>query len=322
MMSGRRTTILSLAALSAAPAFAQTQAGKPLKIVVPFPPGQGADLIIRMLADQLPARLNQPVIVENRPGAGGLLGTDAVAKSPADGLTLVMGASGPMSISPTLQPAVTKYDPVKDFEPISGVGTVAQLFVVPAASRYRSLGDLIAAARVQPGKGTYGSSGNGTTQHLFVEYFASLAGLKLLHVPYKGSAPAFNDLMGGQIEFMSDTVAAMMPNVKAGKVRALAVTSPTRSPFLPDVPTVAEQGVSGYQAVGWVTVLGPAGIPASIADAQAQAIQSILADAAVREKLAGMGFVPMAQTRGALRDFIAAELAKWKKVIETAGIKV
>jgi tripartite-type tricarboxylate transporter receptor subunit TctC len=318
----RRTLVVALGAAPFGAATAQSSTGKTVKIVVPFPPGQGADLIIRMLADQLPTRLNQSVIVENRPGAGGLLGMSAVAKAPADGLTLVMGGSGPVSIAPTLQASVAKYDPVKDFEPVSGVATVAQLFVVPVESPLRSVRDVIAAARAQPGKVAYGSSGNGTTQHLFVEYFASMAGIKLLHVPYKGSAPALTDLLGGQIQFMSDTVAAMVPHVKSGKLRALGVTSPARSPFLPDVPTVAEQGLGGYEAVGWVTVLAPAGAPAEVLDRQAQAIQAILTEPAIREKLAGMGFVPMSQTRESLRVFIGTELAKWRKVIETAQIKV
>ncbi len=321
-MLKRRTLIASLLALPASVAFAQSSGGRPLRIVVPFPPGQGADLIIRLLAERLPALLDQPVIVENRPGAGGLLGTDSVAKAVPDGLTLVMGASGPISISPSLQPAVTKFDSIRDFEHVSGVASVAQLFVTAADSPIQSLEQLIRAARAEPGRLTYGSSGTGTTQHLFVEYFASIAGLKLLHVPYKGSAPALNDLLGGQIRFMSDTVAAMMPQVKAGKVRALAVTSAQRSPFLPDVPTVAEQGAQGYQAVGWITVLAPRGSPADVVERQARAIQSILSDPPVRERLAAMGFVPMTQTRLELREFIATEIAKWKAVIDSAGIKV
>ncbi len=321
-MLDRRTMIAALMSLPASLSFAQSSANRPLRLVVPFPPGQGADLIIRMLAERLPALLDQPAIVENRPGAGGLLGTDSVAKATPDGLTLVMGGSGPISISPLLQPSVTKYDPIKDFDHVSGVASVAQLFVASADSPIQSLPQLIQAARSAPGQITYGSSGTGTTQHLFVEYFAAAAGLKLLHVPYKGSAPALTDLLGGQIRFMSDTIAAMMPHVRSGKVRALAVTSAQRSAFLPDVPTVAEQGVAGYEATGWVTLLAPRGSPVEVVERQARAIQTILADPGMQEKLAGMGFVPMKQTRSELRDFIGAELAKWKKLIDTAGIKV
>lgn len=314
--------VLGAACLSSA-GLARAQSGsRPVRIVVPFPPGQGADLIIRLVGERLSPRLGQPVVVENRPGAGGTIGTEQVARSAAGGTTLVMGASGPMSISPTLQPAVVKYDPLKDFEPISGIASVAQLFVVPAASPYRTLGDLAAAAKAQPGRIAYGSSGNGTTQHLFVEYFAAAAGLKLLHVPYKGSAPAFTDLMGGQIAMMPDTVAAMLPNVKAGKVRALAVTSAARSPFLPDVPTVAEQGFPGWQAEGWITVLAPAGTPADVADRLDREIRAVLADGEFRQRLGDMGFVVMDRSRGALRTFIGEEIAKWRKVIEGAGIKV
>jgi tripartite-type tricarboxylate transporter receptor subunit TctC len=320
----RRSALAWLAAACAAPGglLHAQPGGRGVRIVVPFPPGQGADLIIRLVAERLSPRLGQPVVVDNRPGAGGTIGTEQVARSPADGATLVMGASGPISISPTLQPAVVKYDPLKDFEPITGIASVAQLFVVPAGSPHRTLGELITAAKAQPGRIGYGSSGNGTTQHLFVEYFAAAAGVKLLHVPYKGSAPAFTDLIGGQIAMMPDTVAAMLPNVKGGKVRALAVTSAARSPFLPDVPTVAEQGFPGWQAEGWITVLAPAGTPADVADRLDREIRAVLADAEFRQKLGEMGFVVMDRSRGALRTFIGEELVKWRKVIEGAGIRV
>ena len=315
----RRFTFAALAAMLAGPVLAQ---GAPIKLVVPFPPGQGADTIMRLIAERLAPRLGQAVVIDNRPGAGGTLGTEYVARQPADGLTLLMGSSGTLSISPTLQPGVAKYNPMKDFEPVTGVASVAQLFVVQANSPFKTLQDLIRAAREQPEKVSYGSSGNGTTQHLFVEQFADMAGIKLLHVPYKGSAPALVDLIGGQIAMVPDTIPAMLPQIKAGKVRALGVTSDKRSAFLPDVPTVAEQGIKGYDAVGWITIVAPAGTPAALADRLDGEIRKVLAEPDLRQKLADMGFVEMSVSRGALRNFIGAELAKWKKVIETAKIKV
>ena len=315
----RRFTLAALGAMLAGPVLAQ---GAPIKLVVPFPPGQGADTIMRLIAERLAPRLGQAVVIDNRPGAGGTLGTDYVAKQPPDGLTLLMGSSGALSISPTLQPGVAKYNPVRDFEPITGVATVAQVFVVAAGSPFKSLQDLIKAAREQPEKVSYGSSGNGTTQHLFVEQFSDMAGIKLLHVPYKGSAPALVDLIGGQISMVPDTIPAMLPQIKAGKVRALGVTSDKRSAFLPDVPTIAEQGIRGYDAVGWITIVAPAGTPAAIADRLDGEIRKVLAEPDLRQKLADMGFVEMSASRGALRSFIGAELAKWKKVIETAKVKV
>ena len=315
----RRFTLAALGAMLAGPVFAQ---GAPIRLVVPFPPGQGADTIMRLIAERLVPRLGQAVVIDNRPGAGGTLGTDYVAKQPPDGLTLLMGSSGALSISPTLQPGVAKYNPVRDFEPITGVASVAQVFVVAAGSPFKSLQDLIKAAREQPEKVSYGSSGNGTTQHLFVEQFSDMAGIKLLHVPYKGSAPALVDLIGGQIAMVPDTIPAMLPQIKAGKVRALGVTSDKRSAFLPDVPAIAEQGIRGYDAVGWITIVAPAGTPAAIADRLDGEIRKVLAEPDLRQKLADMGFVEMSASRGALRSFIGAELAKWKKVIETAKVKV
>jgi tripartite-type tricarboxylate transporter receptor subunit TctC len=293
-----------------------------VRLIVPFPPGQGADTIMRLVAERLAPRLGQAVVIDNRPGAGGTIGTEFAARQPPDGMTLLMGASGPLGISPTLQASVVKYDPVKDFEPVTGVASVAQAFIVAAASPVRVLPDFMRAARDKPGGVSYGSSGNGTTQHLFVEQFADMAGLKLLHVPYKGSAPALTDLIGGQIAMMSDTIPAVLPHVKAGKVRALGVTSEKRSAFLPEVPTVAEQGVRGYAAEGWITIVAPAGTPAAVADRLDGEIRKVLAEPELKQRLADMGFVEMSHSRAALRTFIAGELAKWKKVIETAKIKV
>ena len=322
MYAWKHCLLASLIAFATGVSNAQPFPSHPLKLVVPFPPGQGADTLMRLLGERLNTSLGQPVVIDNRPGAGGTIGTDYVTTQPPDGYTLLMGASGPMAISPSLQPAVVKYKPLKDFEPVTGVASVAQVFAVNPAFDIKSVQDLIKAAKQKPGEVTFGSSGNGTTQHLFVEQFAALAGVKLLHVPYKGSGPALTDLIGGRLVFVSDTIPAMLPQIKAGKLRAIGVTSAKRSPFLPDVPTIAEQGVKGYSAEGWITVLAPAGTPANIADRLDAEIRKALADPEIRKKVAEQGFVEMTVSRAALREFMAAELAKWKKVIDDAGVKV
>jgi tripartite-type tricarboxylate transporter receptor subunit TctC len=317
-----RRTFVAAVLSSLAGGLSQAQpAGGTIKIIVPFPPGQGADVIIRLIAEPLGRRLGQPVIVENRPGAGGALGTTYALQQPADGLTLFQGASGTLSISPTLQPQAARYNPLKDAEPITGVASVAQAFMVPAQSPIKDLRDLIARAKQNPGKVSFGSSGNGTTQHLFMESFAHAAGIKLLHVPYKGNAPAFNDLMGGQISVMSDTIPAVLPHVKGGTVRALAVTSSKRFPGLPEVPAVSEL-FKGWHAEGWISVMAPAGLPANVADRLDKEIRAVMHEPAVAQKIREMGFVEMEVSRGELREFIASELKKWKAVIDTAGIKL
>jgi tripartite-type tricarboxylate transporter receptor subunit TctC len=318
--SRRSLLVAALSGVTARLALAQP-AGATIRVIVPFPPGQGADVIMRMIADPLGRRLKQPVIVENRPGAGGALGTEYALHQPADGLTLFQGSSGTLSISPTLQPQAARYNPLKDAEPITGVASVAQVLVVPANSPIKDLRGLIAAAKQKPGGLSFGSSGTGTTQHLFMESFAHTAGIKMLHVPYKGAAPAFTDLVGGQISVMSDTIPAVLPHIKAGTVRALAVTSLKRFPGLPDVPAISEL-FPGWHAEGWITVMGPAGLPASIADRYDREIRAVLRDPAVAQRIREMGFVEMEESRGQLRKFIASELAKWKSVIDAAGIKV
>jgi tripartite-type tricarboxylate transporter receptor subunit TctC len=320
MNLNRRGAIALLGAIASTSPLAQAQTGA-IKIVVPFPPGQGADLIMRMIAEPLSKRLNQSVVVDNRPGAGGALGTEYVKNQPADGLTLLMGSSGTLSISPTLQPQAARYNPLTDFEPITGVAAVAQAFVVPANSPYKDLKSFIEAAKANPGKLSFGSSGNGTTQHLFVEAFAYAAGIKLLHVPYKGGTLAFNDMMGGQINMLPDTIPAILQHIKAGTVRALGVTSSARSPLMPDVPTIAEQGLRGYFAEGWITIVAPAGLAPAQADRLDREIRAVMADSAFSSKIRDMGFVEMKVSREPLRSFIASELTKWKTVIAAAGVK-
>lgn len=275
---------------------------------------------MRILGERLSQTMAQPFIVENRPGAGGLIGMKVAAGSAPDGYTLVMGGSGPTGVSPVLDPK-TPYDPVKDFEPVTGVASVPQMFLVSPSSPYKTLAEFIAAAKAKPNDIFYGSSGIGTTQHLFVEHFAAIAGIKLNHTPYKGSAPALNDLIGGHIPLISDTLSVALAQIKAGKARPLAVTSAQRSPFAPDVPTVAEQGVPGYEAIGWITVLAPRGTPSAILDQLSAEIAKIVQEPATAKRLDELGLTPMLIAREDLRSFIKTDMAKWKKVIEASNIK-
>ncbi len=303
-------------------ASAQSFPTRAVKVIMPYPPGQGADILLRIICERLSTQLGQPFVIDNKAGASGTIGTYLATSQPADGYTLVMGSSGAMSISPTLQPEIVKYDTLKDFEPVSGIATVAQVFVVPASSPIKTLNDLIKTARQSPGQVTFASSGKGSTQHLFAEYFAGMAGISLQHIPYKGAAPALTGLLGGQIAFMSETIPAIMSQIKAGTVRALAVTSSKRSPFLPDVPTLAESGIAGYSAEGWITVLAPAGTPAAIADKLDAEIHKAMAEPEVRKKIVELGYVEMTTARGKMRDFFSAEIEKWKKVITAAKITI
>jgi len=299
---------------------AQTYPSRAVKIVIPYPPGQGIDILLRIIGDKVAVGLGQPFVVENKAGASGTIGTYFVTQQAPDGYTLLGGSSGAMSISPVLTPEIVQYDTLKDFEPISGISTVAQVFVVPANSPYKTLQDLIKAAKQKPGQLNFASSGKGSTQHLFVEHFAGMTGIKLQHIPYKGAAPALTALLGGQVDFMSETTSAIIGQIQAGTVRPLAVTSPARSEFLPDVPTVAESGVSGYEAVGWITMLAPAGTPSAIADKLYAEIQKVMADPEIRKKMIEMGQMPMTTPRNKMKNFYSTEIEKWRKVIADAKL--
>lgn len=299
---------------------AQTYPSRAVKIVIPYPPGQGIDILLRIIGERVSADLGQPFVVENKAGASGTIGTYYVTQQAPDGYTLLGGSSGAMTISPVLTPEIVQYNTLKDFEPISGISTVAQVFVVPANSPYKTLQDLIKAAKQKPGELNFASSGKGSTQHLFVEHFAGMTGIKLQHIPYKGAAPALTGLLGGQVDFMSETTSAIIGQIRAGTVRPLAVTSSTRSEFLPDVPTIAESGVPGYEAVGWITVLAPAGTPAAIADKLYAEIQKVMADPEIRKKMIEMGQTPMTTPRGKMKNFYSTEIEKWRKVIADAKL--
>jgi tripartite-type tricarboxylate transporter receptor subunit TctC len=293
---------------------------KPLRIIVPFAPGGGTDLIARLVAEAMAKDLGQTVIVENKPGAGTIIGTEYVAKSAPDGSTLVM-ATFAHAVNPALH-AKLPFDTDKDFAPVALVGTSPNVLVVRPDRPWKSVQDVIAAARATPGKLTYGSFGNGTSAHLAGALFANLAKVDLLHVPYKGSAPAITDLLGGQIDMMFTTVASVAQHIASGKLRALAVTSARRSPAWPDIPTIAEAGVAGYVAESWYGLYAPAGTPAdTIARLNAAVAQAVKSEK-FRDRVQGEGLVPAAGEPRQLADYVHAEEARWRQVVRDARIKV
>ena len=313
----------------ATPAFAQAGAtwpNKPVRIVVPFAPGGTTDILARALAPELGKAFGQTFIIENKPGAGGNTGADLVAKSPPDGYTLLMGTVGTQAINPALYPKMP-YDAVKDFMPISLFAGVPNVLVInPAkATAYKvtDVKSLIAYAKANPGKLNMASSGNGTSIHLSGELFKSMTGTYMLHFPYRGSGPALLDLIGGTMDVMFDNLPSALPQIKAGKLTALAVTSSERSAALPDVPTIAEAGpVKGYEASSWFGLLAPAGTPPDIVNRVQQETAKALATPALKERLVAQGAIPGGITPAQFTQFIAAETKKWAQVVKASGAKV
>jgi tripartite-type tricarboxylate transporter receptor subunit TctC len=307
--------------LFALPAHAQTDyPSKPIRIIVQFTPGTSTDIIGRLIGQKLTEAWGQPVVVDNRPGAGAVIGTEAAAKAPADGYTLVMAVSSAFGINPGLVPNLP-YDVMRDFALITNVVLTPQTLLVPAASPVKSVKELVAAAKAKPGALNYGSLGSGSTSHLTMELFRATAGIQLTHVPYKGSPPAYTDLFSGNIQLMFDAVPAVIPHAKSGKLRALAVGSSVRSPFLPDVPTVAESGYPGFEAVGWIGLAAPAKTPDAILNKLNAEVVKILATQDTRDRLAGLGVTPVGDTRAQFTAFVRSEIAKWGKLIKDANVK-
>jgi tripartite-type tricarboxylate transporter receptor subunit TctC len=315
-----RPLVLAAALFAMAlPSLAQTWPNKTVKIVVPFPAGGPTDVLTRVLADKLGAQMGQPVVVENKPGAGGSIGADLVAKSAADGYALVMATASTHSIGPYL--GKLPYDPVKDFTPIVWVGNATNLMVVSNHVPANSVKELIELARKDPGKFNYATSGIGTISHLTTELFASMAGVKLTHVPYKGTQQSIPDIMSGQVAILFDNIMTAQPNVKAGKVKALAISSPKRSALVPDIPTVAESGLPGFQSVVWFGLLGPAGTPKAVVDRMNAEMNKALLLPEVQARFVQMGFEPAGGTPGDFAQTIQRDAEKWSKVIREAGVK-
>lgn len=299
---------------------AQPFPSKPIRIVVAFPPGGATDLMARTIAAKLQERTGQPALVENKPGASGMIGTEFVAKSPPDGYTLVMATQTTHAVNPSLH-AKVPYDPVRDFVPVTMAGYTPLALVVPAGAPYATVAEFVAWLKANAGKATFGSGGNGTSQHLSAELFKTVAGIDAVHVPYKGSAPAMADLLGGQVAFMFDNLPTAMPHVKSGKLKALAVTSPARSSLAPEVPTMAEAGFPGVETTTWFGLFAPAGTPSEVVAKLNAEVVAGLRDADVRARLAGQGIEVVADSPDAFAATLGREIAKWAKVIRDSGAK-
>jgi len=317
-------TILSAAALlAAAPAVqAQPYPSKPVMLVVPFPPGGPTDAMARTLAAEMSTRLGQPMVVENRAGAGGNIGADYVARAEADGHTLLFGTSGPLAINASLYRKIS-YDPVRSFAPVIQVGHLPNILVVNPALPAKDVRELVAYAKANPGKLSYASSGNGASSHLAGVLFNSVAGTDIQHIPYKGTGPALTDLLGGQVQMTFTDILTALPYVKSGKLRALGVATAARSQALPDVPTIAEQGYKGYDVSVFFGIVAPAGTPADRITKLNQAFVQALDSPKVRELFASQGLERASDTSpGQLTRFITAEMGKWREVVKQSGAQL
>jgi tripartite-type tricarboxylate transporter receptor subunit TctC len=309
-----------LAALACAgPVFAQSYPDHPIKLLVPWPPGQATDVAARMVADKLVPVLGQPLVVDNRPGAGGVLGSEVAAKSPADGYTLLAGSSGPISISPNVQKVA--YEPLKDFVPISLLAINPFMLVVNPSIPAKDVKELIALLKANPGKYSFASSGSGATSHLMSMLFNSMAGVNAVHVPYKGSSQSITDVVSGQVAYTIETVPAVAGLVKAGKLRALGATSLTRAQAMPEVPTIAET-LPGYEMFGWIGLMAPAGTPGSITDRISAETRKIMQDPGLRKRFLDAGMEPAGNTPAEFRDFLKKQNDRYGSIVKQAHVKL
>jgi len=303
------------------PACAQEYPRKAIRLIVPFAPGGGNDTVARAIAQSAGASLGQPVVVDNRAGAGGMLGAELAARSPPDGYTLFLGGVGSHAVNPNLH-AKLPYDPVKDFAPITLIASAPSVLVVNPSLPARTLAEFTALAKASPGRINYASNGNGSSAQLAAVLYESMAGVQMVHVPYKGLAPALVDLLAGEVQAMFSSVVAIVPNIKAGRLRALAVTGKRRAALLPEVPTLDESGVPGYEAGSWYGILAPAGTPQAVVAKLHEAIVRALAQPEVRERLVSEGAEVIGSTPEAFAAHITAELARMGKLIRDAGIRM
>ena len=310
--------LLTVIAAQAQQAFRQ----RAVRIVVPYPPGSGTDIATRILGQKLSEIWGQAVVVDNRPGAGAIIGVDAVAKAAPDGYTLGIADTGPLAINPAVYPQLP-YDPVKDFAPVTEVATLPFMLVVNASLPVKSVGELIALAKSKPGEINYASVGNGSVVHLATELFNTRAGIDMKHIPYKGSAPALQGLLSGDVQVMFVNLFSALALVQSGKLRALAAASATRIGALPDLPTVAEAGVPGYEFMTWFGLIAPAGTPKPIVAKLNEDFRRVLAMPDVRETFRSKGgFEPVGSSIESFTQLIPAEIARWGKVVRDNGIKV
>jgi len=294
---------------------------KPLRLIVPFAPGGSTDIFARLIAERAQGPLGQPVVVENRAGAAGNIGAEAVVRSAPDGYTLLMATTGVMAINNALYKSMT-YDAAKDLVPVLYVASITNVLIVPPDLPARNVAELVALAKKDPGKLSFASSGAGASTHMSAELFKSMTGTDILHVPYKGSGPAMPDLMSGRVHMMFENAPGAVPHIKAGKLRALAQTGLKRSPALPEVPTIAESGVPGYESLSWSGIAVPAGTPKSIIEKLNRDLNTVLAMPEMRQKLAEQGAETIGGPPEAFAKHISAEREKWSRVIRTANIVV
>lgn len=302
-------------------AFGQGFPSKSIRLICPFPPGGAVDIASRAIADGLSKVTGQTVVVENKPGAGGNLGGDLAAKSPPDGYTLFMTTSGIQAINPFLY-AKMPFDPNKDLAPVIGVVSLSNVLVTHPSVKPATVRDLIAAAKAEPGKITAASSGSGTSIHMSLELFKHLTGTDILHVPYKGSAPAVADLIGGQVNIMFDNIPSALPHIRSGKLRAIATTGAKRAPALPDLPTIAEAGVPGYESGVWFGLAVPAGTPKEIVDKLNADTRKAMAMPEFQKRMTGLGYEIMGTSPAEMGAMIQAELKRWGPVVKASGARV
>ncbi|MBI2318924.1 MAG: tripartite tricarboxylate transporter substrate binding protein, partial [Betaproteobacteria bacterium] len=297
---------------------AQRYPSKPIRLIVPFPPGGGNDILARIIAPKLTESLGQQIVIDNRPGATGTIGSELAARSAPDGYTLLMVTSSTIAVNPSL--SKLPYDPLNDFAPVTQLAGYQLILVVNPSVPAKSVKELIALAKSKPGQLNYASPGSGTSMHLAGELFNAMAGVDMVHIPYKGSVPGMTDMLGGRVQIGFNTMLSTMPYVKAGKLRALALTSAERSPALPDLPTVAEAGVPGYEATSWYGIVAPARTPKEIITELNTELVKILKMPDIREKLSSQGVEPVTNTPEQFAAYIKAEIAKWAKVIKDRNV--
>ncbi|WPB85327.1 Bug family tripartite tricarboxylate transporter substrate binding protein [Sediminicoccus rosea] len=292
---------------------------RPIRLVSPFPPGGAADLTARIMAEELTGVLRQSVVVENRTGVGGAVGSEFVARATPDGYTWLLASTGPFAITPEL--VRLNFDPARDLAPVAMVSIVPSIFVVNPAVPANNMAELIALARARPGQLSYASGGNGTAQHLFGEMLKQMAGLDIQHVPYRGGGPALTDTIAGRVQILCDTLPLALPHIREGRVRAVGVTTAQRHPALPDVPTVAESGVPGYEAVGWYGMAAPAGTPEALVTRMNREVNALLEKPSLKERMSAQGSDPLAMTPAAFQARIAEDRARWARVIRDGNIR-
>ncbi|MDP1672425.1 MAG: tripartite tricarboxylate transporter substrate binding protein [Burkholderiales bacterium] len=293
---------------------------KPIRFIVPFPPGGGNDTIARLVGQQMAASLGQQVPIDNRPGAAGALGAQLAANSPADGYTIFLAGVGSHGLNPNLAKKPL-YDPVKDFDAISLIASAPLLVVVHPSLPVKSVKELIALAKAKPGVINYASNGTGGSSHMAIELFDMMAGTRMTHIPYKGLAPALTELMAGEVQVMFSSAVAMLPQIKAGRLRAIAMTGNTRSPAIPDIPTVAEAGLKGYETGSWYGVVAPAGTPKYAIDRLSAEVIRITKSPQVNDRLVSEAVIPVGSTPSEFSAYIKSEIARWGKVIKQAKIQ-